>query len=175
MAAWPERVRASFKIFMKLSLFSDYSIRVLMFAALKGTPFRVDEVTAAYGISRNHLAKVIHTLGRLGYLETRRGRGGGIQLAKAASEIRIGKLVRETEAQPVLVECFDPLKNKCPINGCCLLKGALAGAINAFYAALDRHTLEEMVVGPQSIRMGATLLQAKKPTRITPRTPRSPD
>ncbi len=148
---------------MKLSLFSDYSIRVLMFAALKGAPFRVDEVTTAYGISRNHLAKVIHTLGRLGYLETRRGRGGGILLAKPASEIRIGKLIRETEAQPAIVECFDPVKNTCPINGCCLLKGALAEAINAFYASLDRRTLQEMVTGPQSIRMGATLLNSKNP------------
>ena len=143
---------------MKLSLFSDYSLRVLMFAALKGAAFRVDEVTAAYGISRNHVAKVIHTLAQLGYLETRRGRGGGIQLARPAGEIRIGKVVRQTEDQPVIVECFDPATNTCPIIGSCQLKGVLAEAMNAFYVTLDRHTLQELVGGPQKARLIQTLL-----------------
>jgi Rrf2 family nitric oxide-sensitive transcriptional repressor len=143
---------------MKLSLFTDYALRILMFAAIKGESFRVDEVTAAYGISRNHVAKVIHTLAQLGYLETRRGRGGGVQLARRAGEIRIGKLVRQTEDQPVIVECFDPATNTCPISGSCLLKGVLAEAVNAFYATLDRHTLLELVGGPQRNRMSKILL-----------------
>lgn len=143
---------------MKLSLFTDYALRILMFAAIKGESFRVDEVTAAYGISRNHVAKVIHTLAQLGYLETRRGRGGGIQLARPAGEIHIGKLVRQTEDQPVIVECFDPATNTCPISGSCLLKGVLAQAVNAFYATLDRHTLQELVSGPQRIRMSKMLM-----------------
>ena len=143
---------------MKLSLFSDYALRILMFAAIKGASFRVDEVTAAYGISRNHVAKVIHTLAQLGYLETRRGRGGGIQLARPAAEIHIGKLVRQTEDQPVIVECFDPATNTCPISGSCLLKGVLAEAVNAFYATLDRHTLQDLVSGPQRIRMSKILM-----------------
>ena len=143
---------------MKLSLFSDYALRILMFAAIKGESFRVDEVTAAYGISRNHVAKVIHTLAQLGYLDTRRGRGGGIQLARPAAEIHIGKLVRQTEDQPVIVECFDPATNTCPISGSCLLKGVLAEAVNAFYATLDRHTLQELVSGPQRIRMSKILM-----------------
>lgn len=143
---------------MKLSLFSDYALRILMFAAIKGESFRVDEVTAAYGISRNHVAKVIHTLAQLGYLDTRRGRGGGIQLARPAAEIRIGKLVRQTEDQPIVVECFDPATNTCPISGSCLLKGVLAEAVNAFYATLDRYTLQELVSGPQRIRMSKLLM-----------------
>ena len=143
---------------MKLSLFSDYSIRVLMFAALKGSPFRVDEVTSAYGISRNHVAKVVHSLAKLGYLETRRGRGGGIRLARLAAEIRVGQLLRQTEAQQVIVECFDPATNTCPITHCCLLKGVLAQAVKAFYALLDQYTLEQLVAGPQSVKMGLTLL-----------------
>ena len=143
---------------MKLSLFTDYALRILMFAAIKGESFRVDEVTAAYGISRNHVAKVIHTLAQLGYLETRRGRGGGIQLGRPAGEIHIGKLVRQTEDQPVIVECFDPATNTCPISGSCLLKGVLAQAVNAFYATLDRHTLQELVSGPQRIRMSKMLM-----------------
>jgi Rrf2 family nitric oxide-sensitive transcriptional repressor len=150
---------------MKLSLFSDYSLRVLMFAALKGEAFRVDEVTAAYRISRNHVAKVIHTLGQLGYLETRRGRGGGIELARPAAEIRIGKLVRQTEDQPVIVECFDPATNTCPIIGSCLLKGALAGAMNAFYLELDRYTLQDLISGPQRAKMGQILLPQESKTK----------
>ena len=121
---------------MKLSLFSDYALRVLMYGALKGESFQLDEVTDAYGISRNHLAKVVHSLSKLGYLDTRRGRGGGIQLAKLPEEIRIGKLVRQTEDQPAIVECFDAATNTCKLNGQCRLKGVLADAMNAFYATL---------------------------------------
>jgi Rrf2 family nitric oxide-sensitive transcriptional repressor len=143
---------------MKLSLFSDYSLRILMFAALKGGAFQVDEVTAAYGISRHHVAKVVQTLARLGYLRTRRGRGGGIELVRAPEDVSIGKLVRETEDQPVIVECFDPATNTCPISGSCLLKSALAEAMNAFYAALDRRTLQDLITGPHHARMQKTLL-----------------
>lgn len=143
---------------MKLSLFSDYSLRVMMFAALKRDLFRVDEVTAAYGISRNHLAKVIHSLGQLGYLETRRGRGGGLRLTRPAADIRIGQLVREMEDQPVIVECFDAVNNTCPLNGCCRLKGALAAAMNAFYASLDQLTLQDLVGSRQQPKMLQALL-----------------
>lgn len=143
---------------MKLSLFSDYALRVLIFATLKGGSFRVDEVTNAYGISRNHLAKVIHRLAQLGYLRTRRGRGGGIELARAAESIRIGRLVRETEDQPVMVECFDPVTNTCPILGCCRLKGALAEASKAFFDSLDQHTLDELVRGQARTRLERILL-----------------
>lgn len=143
---------------MKLSLFSDYSLRTLMFAALKRDAFQIDEVTAAYGISRHHLAKIVQSLAKLGYLETQRGRGGGIRLALAPEDIRLGKLVRETESQPVIVECFDPATNTCPINGCCRLKGLLAEAMGAFYTSLDRYTLQDLVSGPQSRKMKAALL-----------------
>ena len=143
---------------MHLSLFSDYSLRVLMFAALKGESFLLDEVTAAYGISRNHLAKVVHNLSKLGYLETQRGRGGGISLARPAEEIRIGKLVKETENQPILVECFDPATNTCPINGCCRLKGILAESMAAFYATLDRYTLKDLTSGSTRQQMTKKLL-----------------
>ena len=144
---------------MHLSLFSDYSLRVLMFATLKGESFLLDEVTTAYGISRNHLAKVVHNLAKLGYLETQRGRGGGISLVRPADEIRIGKLVKETENQPVLVECFDPATNTCPINGCCLLKGILAESMAAFYASLDRYTLKDLTSGPSRHQLARKLLK----------------
>ena len=143
---------------MKLSLFSDYSLRTLMYAALTEDRFQLDAVTAAYGISRNHLAKVVHQLGKLGYLDTQRGRGGGIRLARPAEEIRIGKLVRETEQQTVLVECFDAATNTCPLIGSCRLKGLLAEAVSAFYTSLDRYTLRDLVSGPQRARMSRVLL-----------------
>lgn len=142
---------------MHLSLFSDYSLRVLMFAALKNDVFQLEEVTDAYGISRHHLAKVVHGLAKLGYLDTRRGRGGGIRLAHRSDEIRLGKLVRETEKPTAFVECFDAASNTCAISGSCRLKGILAEALKGFYAALDRHTLSDLVTGPHRHRMRTTL------------------
>lgn len=143
---------------MKLSLFSDYSLRVLMYAAVREDSFLLDDVAAAYGISRHHLAQVVHHLAKLGYLQTQRGRGGGIRLALAPGDIRLGKLVRETEDEPVFVECFDPAANTCPILGSCRLKGLLAEALNAFHATLDRYTLKDLVTGPHRDRMRRTLL-----------------
>lgn len=143
---------------MKLNLFSDYSLRTLMYAALAEDRFQLDAVTTAYGISRHHVAKVVHQLGKLGYLDTQRGRGGGIRLARPAEDIRIGKLVRDTESQTVLVECFDAATNTCPLNGSCRLKGLLAEALSAFYTSLDRYTLRDLVSGPHRARMSRTLL-----------------
>ena len=143
---------------MKLSLFSDYSLRILMYAALKDEMFQLSEVTAAYGISKDHLAKVVHKLGKLGYVETYRGRGGGVRLALAPEDIRIGKLVRQTEDQPVIVECFDPSTNTCPINGCCRLKGLLAEAMGAFFASLDSYTLRDLISGSARKRIAEVLL-----------------
>lgn len=146
--------------FMKLSLFSDYALRVLMYAALKEQSFQLDEVTEAYNISRNHLAKVVNSLSKLGYLDTRRGRGGGIRLAMKPEDIRIGALVRKTEDQPVIVECFDAATNTCRLNGNCRLKGVLAEAMNAFYATLDKQTLRDLVAGAPGERMKQVLMSA---------------
>ncbi|MDP1588263.1 MAG: Rrf2 family transcriptional regulator [Prosthecobacter sp.] len=143
---------------MKLSLFTDYSLRVLMFAALKGESFSLSEVAEAYDISRHHLVKVVNYLAKLGYLETRRGRGGGIALGMQPEDIRIGMVVRRTEDTPFIVECFDQQHNTCPINGSCRLKGALAQAVNAFYETLDRQTLRDLVGGTDGARMRQRLL-----------------
>ncbi len=143
---------------MKLSLFTDYSLRVLMFAALKGETFSLSEVAEAYDISRHHLVKVVNYLAKLGYLETRRGRGGGIALGMKPEEIHIGMVVRRTEDTPFIVECFDKQHNTCPINGSCRLKGALAQAVNAFYETLDRHTLRDLVAGADGIHLNRILL-----------------
>jgi len=146
---------------MRLSLFTDYSLRVLMFAALKGGSFSLSEVAEAYDISRHHLVKVVNYLAKLGYLETRRGRGGGIALGMPPEDIRIGMVVRRTENTPFIVECFDKQHNTCPINGSCRLKGALAQAVNAFYETLDRHTLRELVTGVEAPRLNSILLPQK--------------
>lgn len=145
---------------MRLSLFTDYSLRVLMFAALKDSSFMMSEVADAYGISRHHLVKVIHYLGKLGYLETRRGRNGGISLAMRPEAIRIGMVVRRTEDNPAIVQCFEPGSShgNCPVNGSCKLKGALAQAMHAFYETLDRHTLSDLVSGGEAVRMRELLL-----------------
>ncbi len=143
---------------MRLSLFSDYSLRVLMFAALKGELFTLSEVAEAYDISRHHLVKVVNFLAKLGYLETRRGRGGGIALGMKPEDIRIGMVVRRTEDTPFIVECLDKQHNTCPINGSCRLKSALTQAVNTFYETLDRRTLRDLVTGTEGARMNRILL-----------------
>lgn len=145
---------------MKLSLFSDYSLRVLMFAALKGSSFSIQDVAEAFHISRNHLVKVVNFLAKLGYLDTRRGRGGGIELGMPPEDIRVGLLVRRTENSPVIVECFDPKTNTCPINGNCRLKGVLAEAVEAYYSALDRYTIRDLVAGAAGKRIFKILIPA---------------
>lgn len=134
---------------MTLTLFSDYSLRVLMFAALRPTTtFSVDEVSHAYGLSRHHVAKVVNHLTRFGYLATRRGRHGGVLLGKPATEICIGEVVRKTECGTALVECFNAETNTCPLIHACLLQKALGEAWNAFFNVLDQYTLADLVRKP---------------------------
>lgn len=131
---------------MRLTRHCDYSLRVLMYLALR--PDRaatIDEISGAYGISRAHLMKVVHGLGRAGFVETLRGRGGGLRLAREAGEIRIGDVVRQTEEKMDLVECFDPDPSACRIESCCGLSRVLAEALDAFLERLDRHTLADLV------------------------------
>jgi Rrf2 family nitric oxide-sensitive transcriptional repressor len=136
---------------MRLTVQSDFSLRVLIFVAAKrGELATIPEMAAAYDISRAHLMKVVHQLGKLGYLETVRGRGGGIALAKPASAICVGAVVRATE-ESTLVPCFarapEPGASGCRIDGACRLKGMLAEALQAFFTALDAYTLADIVDG----------------------------
>lgn len=145
---------------MRLSRFTDYSLRVLIFAALKGDAFSLSEAAEAYGISRNHLVKVVNHLAKLGYLETKRGRGGGIELGMLPENIKIGLLVRRTENSPCcIIDCLSPkAASSCAINGMCRLKGILAQGVGAFYAALDRYSLADLVNGPERGSLIRTLL-----------------
>jgi Rrf2 family nitric oxide-sensitive transcriptional repressor len=130
---------------MRLTHFTDYSLRVLMYLAV--TPqahATVAEIAAAFGISESHLTKVVHHLGRKGLLANRRGRGGGIELGHPAAQINIGAVVRATEADTALVECFDPRTNRCVITPVCRLRGVLTEAVEALYATLDNYTLEDI-------------------------------
>lgn len=131
---------------MRLTTFTDYSLRVLMFlAARPGHPATIGAIAEAFGISRNHLMKVVQFLGQQSYLTNVRGRGGGIALAQSPADIRLGALVRLTEADSYPVECFDRVNNRCVITPACRLRGALRTAVAAFYSALDEYTLEDVV------------------------------
>lgn len=129
---------------MHLTQFSDYGLRIALYlAAHEGRLVSVDEIARAYRISRNHLVKVVQALTELGVVESQRGRGGGMRLAKPAREINVGWLVRQTEPHFHLVECFDEATNTCPIAPACGLKGALVRAQKAFLAVLDEYTLDQ--------------------------------
>ncbi|ETT82577.1 Rrf2 family transcriptional regulator [Viridibacillus sp. FSL R5-0477] len=132
---------------MRLTLYTDYSLRVLLYLGAKNIEdlSTIKEISDAYGISKNHLMKVTHELGKLGYIETVRGRGGGIRLALKPKDIVIGKLVRQTEEDFYLVDCFNPESVGCIISPVCSLKGALNKALHAYIAVLDTYTLDDFL------------------------------
>lgn len=139
---------------MQLTKFTDYSLRVLLAVganAERGTT--IADISTQYGISKNHLMKVVQQLAALGYLETVRGRGGGLYLSRAPREINIGRLVRETEGMFALVPCFTKARDDvCVISRACILKGVLSRALDAFLAVLDAHTLEDLLGSGRQLR-----------------------
>ena len=137
---------------MHLSLHSDYALRVLMYLVVhEGEQVSIDRIATAFDISANHLVKVVHALGKQGFIETRRGRGGGLRLARDPAAIGLGEVVRSTESL-ALVECFDPATNTCPIDKGCGLKGALGAAMQAFLATLDSYTLADVTRNERTLR-----------------------
>lgn len=138
---------------MQLSAYSDYLFRVLMHAALRA-PERVtvDEVADVYGISRHHLVKVVHDLGRSGYLETHRGIGGGFTLALPPAKIRLGDIVRLGEETESVIECSAGRNRPCRIFPACRLKGVLDEAAAAFFAVLDGYSLADLMKQPSKMR-----------------------
>lgn len=137
---------------MRLNVFTDYSLRVLIQAAIRH-PNRVtiDEVAKAYGISRNHLIKVINELGRAGFLVTQRGRAGGFTLARPAERILVSDVVKFGEEGQPLVECFNAERNTCVITPACRLKGALAEAQRAFFDVLAKYTIADVCSNPDAL------------------------
>ncbi|WP_298826164.1 Rrf2 family transcriptional regulator [uncultured Piscinibacter sp.] len=131
---------------MRLTSFTDYSLRVLIYLACEpGRRATIAEVAGAFEVSENHLTKVVHFLGQQGWVATVRGKGGGMALARGAGEIVVGDVVRRTEGDAMPAECFDATTNHCTITRACRLQGALREATDAFHAALDRYTLADLV------------------------------
>lgn len=130
---------------MRITGYTDYSLRVLIYVSVQGERLAtIQEVADRYQISKNHLMKVVHQLTRKGYLDSVRGKKGGIRLRQHAADINLGVLVREMEPDLDLVECFGP-DNTCVISPVCSLKGILGEALDAFLATLDRYTLADIV------------------------------
>ncbi|MBN3754872.1 Rrf2 family transcriptional regulator [Paraburkholderia sp. Tr-20389] len=130
---------------MKLTTFSDYALRVLIFAAIEPEDgLTVSRVADAYGISLNHLMKVVQFLGQAGWLDTARGRGGGFTLARPAGEIRLGDVIRATEGDQRFIECVDKNGGKCCILPACTLPAAIHAAQEAFYRVLNQYTLADV-------------------------------
>jgi Rrf2 family transcriptional regulator, nitric oxide-sensitive transcriptional repressor len=131
---------------MRLTLYTDYALRVLMYLAVKDDELAtIDEIALSYGISKTHLMKVVHQLGVAGYIDTVRGRGGGLRLAKPVDTIGIGEVVRFTEPDMAIASCFKPVDAPCAIRQCCLLKRALEKARDAFLEVLEGYTLGDLV------------------------------
>ncbi len=130
---------------MKLTAFTDYSLRVLMYlAADLNRRATIGEIAAAFAISENHLDKVVHALGKHGWIATVRGKGGGLSLALAPEVIHVGRVVRDTEGAAVPAECFQPDGGNCAMAASCKLKNVLAEAVRAFYLVLDSYTLADI-------------------------------
>lgn len=137
---------------MKLTSFTDYSLRVLIFVAAQPTRrATIGEIAATFEISEHHLTKVAHFLGKAGWLANVRGKGGGLELAMPPELINIGEVVRATEGDARPAECFVVGGNHCRIAGICSLSDILADAVAAFYGALDRFTLAELVRNRQAL------------------------
>ncbi|HYC35560.1 MAG TPA: Rrf2 family transcriptional regulator [Usitatibacter sp.] len=137
---------------MRLTTFTDYSLRVLMFVATapEGRA-TIAEVARSFDISEHHLVKVVHALGTSGLLNNQRGRGGGLRLGRAPREINVGHVVRITEGMDFPAECFGRNDNHCVLTPACRLAGVLERALEAFYAVLDGYTLEDLVANRKDV------------------------
>ena len=147
---------------LRLTMYTDFSLRVLLYLGVKGDGklSTIQEISDAYKISKNHLTKVTHDLGKMEIIETVRGRGGGIRLKLKPSAINIGTIIRKTEEDFHLVECFNCATNQCVITPSCKLKGVLHEALDAYLKVLDSYTLADFVEnndGLASILFGKTL------------------
>ena len=132
---------------MRLTQWTDYTLRVLMYCAsaeARAQPVTISEIADSHAISRSHLTKIVHLLGAQGWLDTTRGRGGGIRLSKPPAEINIGTVVRQTETDFAMVECFEPGSNHCGLIANCRLKGVLHQATDAYLAVLDAVSLADL-------------------------------
>jgi Rrf2 family nitric oxide-sensitive transcriptional repressor len=136
---------------MRLTIFTDYTLRVLIYLGShqrEGRLATIGDIAAAYHISENHLMKIVHHLAKQGYIETIRGKGGGMRLARAPELITIGDVVRSAEEDLAIVECFQPGNYACPLGPACTLRGLLGRAVSAFLEVLDGQTLADLLKPP---------------------------
>lgn len=153
---------------MRLTRFTDYSLRVLIYLA--ASPERratIAEIAAAFDIKQNHLTKVVQFLGQEGFVATLRGKGGGLMLKRAAQAIIVGDVVRKAEGTDLPAECFDRTNNTCSIARICRLRKVLQRATDAFYAVLDECTLAELSTNGRAIAL--TLGIGRSPAMPTAR------
>lgn len=137
---------------MHLTRFTDNALRCLTYLALHpGETETVGTIARRMALSEDHLVKVVQRLAHLGYVETMRGRGGGVRLVVEPAKINVGAVVRATEENFRLVECFDDAHNTCPIAPACGLAPALDLALKAFLEVLDRYTLEDFTRSPKKL------------------------
>ncbi len=169
---------------MRLSEYTDYTLRVLMYCAThRDRLVTIGELAERHGLSKNHLMKVVNDLARQGLLETTRGRGGGLRLLADPASVRIGDVVRATETDFRLVECFDAATNACSLSPSCRLKHVFGAALAAYFEALDGATLADLTNGlpaPQDTpnpspagRRHAVVVTAPSPRRTARRDPGS--
>jgi Rrf2 family transcriptional regulator, nitric oxide-sensitive transcriptional repressor len=131
---------------MRLTTYTDYALRTLMYLAVhRDQLVTIQDIADVHGIAKNHLTKVVHQLGILGFVETVRGRNGGLKLGKEPAQINIGAVVRSTEPDFFIAECFDKSRNECILTPSCGLKGVLRNATAAFLEVLDGATLENLI------------------------------
>ena len=133
---------------MRLTIFTDYTLRVLIYLGVhqhEGRLATIGDIATVYGISENHLMKIVHHLAKQGYVETTRGKGGGMRLARAPELINIGSVVRGAEEDLAIVECFGKGARKCPIAPACALGEVLEHAMHAFFEVLDGQTLADLL------------------------------
>lgn len=152
---------------MQLTLYTDYSLRTLIYLAFQ--PERtvtITELADFYKISRNHLVKVVHNLSSKHFIQSTRGKGGGLRLARPAREIVVGDVVRQTEPNFYIVECFNPDADQCVIDATCGLKSVLNRAALNFLTELDRYTIADFVKSvpdkPAEVRVALPIRTRKK-------------
>lgn len=138
---------------MRLTLWTDYALRTLMYVGVNDDRLAtIAEISAAFGVSKAHLMKVVNKLARCGYLETVRARNGGIKLGRPPAAIGIGAVIRDTEEELAVMGCLSD-RDFCPLDGCCVLKRALGEASLTFLGTLDRYTLADLLAPRAALAM----------------------
>jgi Rrf2 family nitric oxide-sensitive transcriptional repressor len=155
---------------MRLTDYTDYTLRVLMFCAMHPErSITIAELADSHAVSKNHLMKIVNDLARQGLLQTTRGRGGGLRLLKPAADIRIGDVVRQSETDFRMVECFDASLNACTLTAHCQLKQVFKKALNSYLTELDKVTLADITGAIPALELPSVDRASTAPVRVIKR------